>query len=364
MSSTPTPLPGFRVFYPDQCALRNHLFSLWKQSARCFGFFEYDSPILESLELFTQKSGPEIAAQLFTFADQGDRDVALRPEMTPSLARMVGSRVNSLRRPIKWFNIGEHFRYEKPQKGRTRSFYQFNADIFGEAGTGADAELIALCIHSLKILGLDASDFRIHLSDRILWMYYLFSFGLEGEAAQAVLSVIDKCGRLSPEQIEAHLSPHLGTETALFLKQINTLTAIDSIESLQAFFADISVSEREILDKRLEEWQTLLSELKAMGLDDFLQIDLSIVRGLSYYTGFVFEAFAVKHSPPRPCRRRSLRSSLKKTGLSGFAGLWICHWRCHSDPFARSHPTPASVHGFPRYLSYYQRSGGAAGCFG
>ena len=288
-------LPGFRVFYPDQCAIRNHLFRLWRQSARQFGFFEYDAPILEPLELFTQKSGPEIVGQLFTFKDQGGRDVALRPEMTPSLARLVGSRVNSLRRPVKWFNIGEHFRYEKPQKGRMRSFYQFNADIFGEAGPGADAELIALCIHTLNAAGLSAKDFRIHLSDRTLWMHFLSGMGIEGEAAQAVLGVIDKRGRLSPEQAEAQLRPYLSDQTGSFLKQVEGLTSLRSLDALQVFFAEAPTADRDALDRRLNDWQALLADVEALGLSAYLSVDFGIVRGLSYYTGFVFEAFAVDH---------------------------------------------------------------------
>ena len=132
-------LPGFREFYPEDCSRRNHLFRIFRKVARTFAFSEYDAPVLEPLELYTEKSGEEIAGQLFHFTDRGDRQVALRPELTPSLARMVATRAGSLRRPIKWFNVGEHFRYERPQKGRLRAFYQFNADILGETDVAADA---------------------------------------------------------------------------------------------------------------------------------------------------------------------------------------------------------------------------------
>ena len=124
-------LPGFREFYPEACAQRNHIFGMWRQCARAFNFLEYDAPVLEPLELYIEKSGEEIVGQLFNFEDRG-RAVALRLEMTPSLARLIGAKANSLKRPVKWFNIGEHYRYEKPQKGRLRAFYQFNVDIFGE----------------------------------------------------------------------------------------------------------------------------------------------------------------------------------------------------------------------------------------
>ena len=143
-------LPGFREFYPEDCAVRNYIFGRWRETAQRFGFREWDAPSLEPLELFTEKSGEEIVSQLFNFEDKGGRKVSLRPEMTPSLARLVAARAGSLRRPIKWFGIGENYRYEKQQRGRLRAFYQYNADILGEAGCAADAEVIALCVESLR----------------------------------------------------------------------------------------------------------------------------------------------------------------------------------------------------------------------
>ncbi|MDR3227955.1 MAG: ATP phosphoribosyltransferase regulatory subunit, partial [Puniceicoccales bacterium] len=163
-----TTLPGFREFYPRERAIQKHIFDIWRKTAGAFNFQEWDAPVLEPLELFTEKSGEEIVRQLFNFEDKGGRQVTLRPEMTPSLARMVGARANALRRPIKWFAIGENFRYEKQQKGRLRAFYQYNADLLGEAGPTADAEIIALCVESLRAFGLTAADFRVRLSDRTL----------------------------------------------------------------------------------------------------------------------------------------------------------------------------------------------------
>ena len=164
-------LPGFRAFYPENAARRAAIFKPWRAAARSFNFQEYDAPVLEPLELYIEKSGEEIVGQLFHFEDRGGRTVALRPEMTPSLARLVGAKANSLKRPIKWFNIGEHYRYERPQKGRLRAFYQFNADILGEGSAAADAELMSLLVHTLKGFGLDASDFKLRLSDRDLWLF-------------------------------------------------------------------------------------------------------------------------------------------------------------------------------------------------
>ena len=166
-------LPGFRDFPPEQCAQRNHFFQVCRTIARAYDFKEFDAPILEPLDLYVEKSGQEIIGQLFHFEDKGERKVALRPEMTPSLARMVAAKAHSLPKPIKWFNLGEHFRYERPQKGRGRSFYQFNADLLGESDTRSDAELISLLVAILETLGLTQNDFRIRLSDRSTWIFFL-----------------------------------------------------------------------------------------------------------------------------------------------------------------------------------------------
>ena len=181
-------LPGFRDFYPETCAHRNYIFDHWRKVAQAFNFLEYDAPVLEPLELYIEKSGEEIVGQLFNFEDRGGRTVALRPEMTPSLARLVGAKGNSLKRPIKWFNIGENYRYERPQKGRLRAFYQFNADIFGESGPAADAELISMLTQLLQSLGLNSSDFKLRLSDRDLWLLILAAEGLD--ESSSALSLI------------------------------------------------------------------------------------------------------------------------------------------------------------------------------
>lgn len=286
-------LPGFRDFYPEECARRNLLFRAWARTATRFGFQEYDAPALEPLELFTEKSGPEIVSQLFNFVDKGDRAVSLRPELTPSLARLVGARANSLKRPVKWFNLGENYRYEKQQKGRLRCFYQFNADVLGEPGAGADAELIALCVSSLTALGLGAGDFVLRLSDRDLWIAFLAALGQEGDAALGILGVIDKRERLGPEATAAQLRPWFGDAAEDFLGRVDELTAIRSLEELRSFLAcQAPTAElRERLENRLEAWGQLLARLEAFGVMPFIRLDLGIVRGLAYYTGFVFEAF-------------------------------------------------------------------------
>jgi len=288
-------LPGFRDFYPDDCARRDYLFDRWFDTARRFGFVRYDIPTLEPLELFTEKSGPEIVSQLFNFVDKGDREVALRPELTPSLARMVGSRANALKRPIKWFNVAENFRYEKPQKGRLRSHYQLNCDIFGEAGAGADVELIAVCIESLRALGLTEQDFVVRLSDRGLWMSYLATLGLDNQAAVAVLGVIDKFERNDRETTLRLLKPYFAEEAERFLGRLKHLLSLRTFAELESFFLENASAEesRTRLTERLAEWRQLLDGLEAFGLGGFLRLDLGIVRGLAYYTGFVFEVFEI-----------------------------------------------------------------------
>lgn len=286
-------LPGFREFYPDACALRNHIFGQWKQVARAFNFQEYDAPVLEPLELYIEKSGEEIVGQLFSFEDRGGRAVALRPEMTPSLARLIGAKANSLKRPIKWFNIGEHYRYEKPQKGRLRAFYQFNVDIFGEAGPAADAELIALLVQALRAFGLDSKDFKVRLSDRDLWLLILTAEGLDEDGSATVLGIIDKLERTAREQTVEKLAQVLGDGAAAFLDRIEQVIAIRDFDALSAYISKLSLEGdvAEQAKQRLDDWKALLSGLESSGAGDFIHIDLGIVRGLAYYTGFVFEAF-------------------------------------------------------------------------
>ncbi|MGJ8639489.1 MAG: histidine--tRNA ligase [Opitutaceae bacterium] len=286
-------LPGFREFYPEACARRNHIFAQWRKVARAFNFSEYDAPVLEPLELYIEKSGEEIVGQLFNFEDRGGRAVAMRPEMTPSLARLVGAKANGLKRPIKWFNIGEHYRYERPQKGRLRAFYQYNVDIFGEAGPAADAELIALLVQALQAFGLSDADFKVRLSDRDLWLLMLAAEGLDEDASAAVLGIIDKLERMDREKAIEKLAPILGDEAEAFLGRIEEAIAIRDFDTLSKYMRALAL-EGDIADqikKRLGDWELLLSRLTAAGAGEYIQIDLGIVRGLAYYTGFVFEAF-------------------------------------------------------------------------
>jgi histidyl-tRNA synthetase len=277
-------LPGFRDFYPEDLAKRTHIFRLWRKTAASFGFAEYDTPVLEPLDLYRAKSGDEIEGQLFSFTDKGKREVALRPEMTPSVCRLVGERAGSLKRPIKWFSIADFYRYERMQKGRGRCFSQLNADIFGEPGPEAEIELIALLIQCLRAFGLTANDFVIRLSDRTIWIHFLMALGLTGERVQAMLGAVDKYERNGDGAFKPYETAFGPIETSVKEKVLGFL-AIRSFEDLQAALgAGVS-------SPRLNDWRKLLEGLGAMGLAGFLQVDLGVVRGLAYYTGFVFEAF-------------------------------------------------------------------------
>lgn len=285
-------LPGFREFYPEEACLRSYIFDKWRSCARSFNFLEYDAPLLEPLELFTQKSGPEIAKQLFHFEDQGGRAVALRPEMTPSLARLVGARGTALKKPIKWFSLAECFRYERPQKGRLRSFYQLNVDLIGEASPSADAECMALLIQSFKAFGLRPEDVALRLSDRALWTFVLDSFDLSPQASAAVLSLLDKLDT-TLESAKEPFAPFLQERLNSFIDLASQLLQIKSFTDLEAFIEKAwpDTASKAKAKARLEDWAALLDRLEALGVGPFIRIDFSIVRGLAYYTGFVFEAF-------------------------------------------------------------------------
>ncbi len=258
-----------------------------------FGFREFDGPALESLELFKAKSGDEIEEQLFSFEDKGGREVSLRPELTPTLARMVGAKANSLKKPIKWFSIGDNFRYERMQKGRLRCFTQLNADILGEPGASAEIELISLLIQTLQGFGLGPDDFYIRISDRNLWMLYLEARGFKIEAPK-ILGVIDKWERMPEDAILEHLTQIVGEgEAKPLLESIDGFLQLKSMDEVSTAFSTVSPVPDLIegIEVRIQDWCDLLAGLEAMGVAQFVEMDMSIVRGLAYYTGFVFEAF-------------------------------------------------------------------------
>src|SRR5271154_3459556 len=217
-------LPGFRDFYPDDCAFRNAIFAKWRDVAYRYGFVEYDGPPLEPLDLFTKKSGDEIVTQLYHFKDKGDRDVALRPEMTPTLARLVTARHKDFKKPLKWFSVPQVFRYERQQRGRLREHYQLNCDIIGEAGLEADIELIALVIDTLRAFGLTEKDFVVRLSDRQFWRNFYFINALPPEKEYQFLQILDKAERKGREataidlhafQVACNYTPGIGLSADL-----------------------------------------------------------------------------------------------------------------------------------------------------
>jgi len=296
-------LPGFREFYPEDFSRRQHIFRLWRQSASAFGFQEYDAPVLEPLELYKAKSGDEIETQLFNFTDKGGREVALRPEMTPTVCRLVGAKAGSLKRPIKWFSIGEFYRYERAQKGRLRAFNQFNADIFGEAGPEAEIELIALLIQCLTGFGLTKDDFYVRLSDRDVWLFFLGALGLDNAQSRGMLQAIDKYEKLGDVAFKTYVD-EFGALDAKIKDRIMSFLQVRNIDQLKACLDDVfdeALRNGRVANgplksmfnygDRLLHWEKLINGLAAMGLAEFVQVDLSVVRGLAYYTGFVFEAF-------------------------------------------------------------------------
>ncbi len=281
-------LPGFRDFYPEQLATRNYLMSVWRDVARRYGFVEYDGPPLEPLDLYTKKSGDEIVGQLYTFTDKGDRQVALRPEMTPTLARMVSAKANAMRKPIRWFSVPQLFRYERQQKGRLREHFQLNVDIVGEASVAADAELLAVAIDVMRALGLAPQDVRARVSDRRLLTALLSHVGVKKSELPGIFSAIDKTRR---EPREATLDK--------VAKIVSSPGARRGIERILKNSKDLAALEKEFSDSReaIEEiahMREYLGFLDALGVGDWVDFDLSIVRGLAYYTGKVFELFDAK----------------------------------------------------------------------
>lgn len=251
--------------------MRNYLFETWRTVARRCGYVEYETPILEDTGLYLKKSGGELSSQLFRFEDQGGRDVTLRPEVTASLARIAAAEQRQYPKPLKWFEIGQCFRYEKPQKGRGREFHQFNVDILGEAGPGADAELIALAVETMLCFGFVEGDFVVRVSDRNAWVKFAEARGVAAEAMPDFLNLVDKLEREKPEVLAQKLAV-FGT----------------NLEEVKDFVANPQNAEG--------TFNEILADLKARGLGGFVELDLSIVRGLAYYTGVVFEVFDSKKS--------------------------------------------------------------------
>ena len=287
-------LPGFRDFYPDDLVLRSHIFRTWREVAARYGFVEYDGPPLEPLELYTEKSGAEIVGQLYCFSDRGGREVALRPEMTPTLARMVAARASGLPKPIRWFSIPQLFRYERQQRGRLREHFQLNCDLIGEAGPLADAEIIALAIDVMRAFGLGAKDVRVRLSDRRVLTTLLGAGGVSAEQLSDAFQVIDRSERTPHEQLAAQL-----TAAGLGAAAVDEVFRVSSLRGWPA--VQEALAESGAPAGASEPLARTISALEAMGLGEFIDVDLTIVRGLAYYTGTVFELFDAARSLRAVC---------------------------------------------------------------
>src|ERR1041385_2053405 len=277
------PLPGFRDFYPEQLAERAFVMKAWRTVADRFAFVEFDGPPLEPLELYTKKSGEEIVGQLYTFEDKGGRKVALRPEMTPTLARMVAAKANALRKPVRWFCMPQMFRYERQQRGRLREHYQVNYDIIGEADVTADAELLAVAIDIMREFGLTSEDVRARVSDRRILSGLLKNQGVNDAQLPGVFAVIDKLER-QPKDVSREKLLGLGVSK-------DAAEEIIGLAGMRQNVGGATFLNYKGIEKEAADFQRYIDRLEDLGVSDWVDVDLTIVRGLAYYTGIVFELF-------------------------------------------------------------------------
>ncbi|MDP7658534.1 MAG: histidine--tRNA ligase [Candidatus Thalassarchaeaceae archaeon] len=271
---------GTRDFYPEDMRVRNWLFERFHSAARAHGFEEYDAPVLETEELYTRKAGEEITQQLYNFEDKGGRKVALRPEMTPSLARMVMARAGALALPIKWYSIPQCWRYERTQRGRGREHYQWNVDIWGMDGVEADAELLSVLVQFFQSVGLGSADLVIRVSSRKVLEEVLGSLAISGDTFAQTCIIVDKMDKLPADKIEAQLS-----ELGLDSSSISTIQSVLSINDLSSLASALGSDSAAV-----GELNALFALTDAYGISDWVEFDASVVRGLAYYTGPVFEA--------------------------------------------------------------------------
>ena len=271
---------GTRDFYPDDMRVRNWLFERFHSAARAHGFEEYDAPVLESEDLYTRKAGEEIVGQLYNFEDKGGRRVALRPEMTPSLARMVMARAGALALPIKWYSIPQCWRYERTQRGRGREHYQWNVDVWGMDGVEADAELLSVLAHFFDSVGLGSEDLVIRISSRKVLEEVLGSLGIEGDTFAQTCVIVDKMNKLPADVIEAQLA-----ELGLASEDISKIRSVLGLTDLGALASALGGESAAVA-----ELGALFALCDSYGISDWVAFDASVVRGLAYYTGPVFEA--------------------------------------------------------------------------
>ncbi len=278
-------LRGFRDFPPEELQLRSRLFEAFRQASVAFGYQEYDGPPLESLDLYVEKSGEEIVEQLYAFTDKGGREVALRPEMTPSLARILADRSRSMPKPIRWFSIPQLFRYERTQRGRLREHYQWNVDLVGEDSVDADAEVLGVALTALRALGLGPDRIRARVSDRRLLAALLRSAGVPDAELLAAYSIVDKVEREPRERTIERLVDEVGL-TPEAAGQVRSLFDEPGLDGVRASFGDDPA-----VTEGLEAMEAFVGIMEELGFGAYVEFDLTIVRGLAYYTGPVFEIF-------------------------------------------------------------------------
>jgi len=278
------PLKGTRDFYPDFQRVMDYFFTNWTKVSHRYGFEKYESPIIESLELFQKKSGDEIEGQIYSFEDKGGRKISLRPEITPSLARMVIASANAIQKPIRWFSIPRLNRYERPQKGRLREFFQFNIDIIGEKSILVDFDIVACAIDSLRVLGLTENDFELKFNNRRVIENILIELGFKGNEILTIYKNLDKLGKVPDEVLWENLSNDLKRDS---ITDIQSLFKVKTIKDLEKFCLNRNISETAIVD--LLEFRDFINKTD---FGKYTKFDISIVRGLAYYTDLVFEVFA------------------------------------------------------------------------
>lgn len=300
MALSKQPYKGTRDFFPEQMRLRNYIFSKMSEVSELFAYEPYDGPMVEELDLYRAKSGDElINDQVYNFIDRGDREVAIRPEMTPTVARMVAQIHREVAKPLRWYAIPNLMRYEKPQKGRLREFWQYNADIFGAPEGLGDVEIIQLAVSIIKSFGADNSHFEVLVNSR-KFVDYVFAgpINLEAENTKKLYKLLDKKNKMPAEKFTAEVNQITNDpkKSEVFEKYVS----ISTVSEIESFFKDTKGSEEEF-EKNLKPLITLFKNLEKLGLSEYVKFDPSIVRGLDYYTDVVFEVFD-KH----PDNRRAI----------------------------------------------------------
>jgi len=303
---------GTRDFYPEEYAPLRRVFDAWRRVSERHGFVEYEGPTLEMLDLYREKSGDELVGQLYRLTDSGGRELALRPEMTPTLARMVAARLSSLPRPIKWFCVPRLFRGENVQRGRLREFFQWNVDVIGTADVIADAECILVGVEALRELGLTASDFAVHISNRRLISAMLAGLGIGPEDQAAAFAMIDKSGKASAAELGGQWNAAFGAR--LSYGRLRELLSADSLEALGAKIGSAAASAG--YGAAAEETARLSAILHEFGITEYCKFDLAIVRGLAYYTGPVFEFYDRSQNERAICGGGRYDDLLGKLGKS------------------------------------------------